>query len=84
MARGTVISFDSEKGHGKIRPDQSEDELFVHEISVTVRDAPPLTAGQVVYFEILSGEHGRQAIEVRPIQDNKSGPQSASGSESMP
>ncbi len=83
MARGTVISFDPGKGHGKIRPDQSEDELFVHEISVTVRDTPALREGQVVYFEILNGEHGRQAIEVRPIQA-RPGPRSGSGNESMP
>lgn len=84
MARGTVIAFDSTKGYGTIRPDQSEDELFVHDISVTVRKTPILTAGQVVYFEILNGAHGRQAIEVRPIQATPPGAQTSAPSESMP
>jgi cold shock protein len=68
MARGTVSSFDAEKGYGSIRPDQSEEELFVHESSVTVNAKPALIVEQVVYFEVLDGPHGRQAVEVRPIQ----------------
>ena len=83
MARGTVISFDSSKGYGTIRPDQTETELFVHEISVTVRNNPALTVGQVVYFEILNGAHGRQAIEVRPIQPRPT-PQTSAPNVSMP
>ncbi len=83
MARGTVTTFDSNKGYGTIRPDQSQDELFVHEISVTVRNTPALTVGQVVYFEVLNGAHGRQAIEVRPIQARPTAHSSAP-SESMP
>ncbi len=67
MARGTVISFDSKKGYGSVLPDQSEQELFVHESSVTIQANPALKEGQVVYFETLNGPHGTQAIEVRPI-----------------
>ena len=67
MARGTVTSFDSEKGYGSILPDQSESELFVHESSITIQATPPLKEGQIVYFETLNGPHGEQAIEVRPI-----------------
>ncbi len=83
MARGTVTSFDPDKGHGTIRPDQSKAELFVHEISVTVRATPALTVDQIVYFEILNGAHGRQAIEVRPIQP-KTAATVPTSSESMP
>ena len=65
MARGTVSSFDIEKGYGSIRPDQSRTELFVHGSSVTGNANPPLTLGQIVYFEILTGSHGSQAVAVR-------------------
>ncbi|MBT3191385.1 MAG: cold-shock protein [Verrucomicrobia bacterium] len=67
MARGTVSRFDPEKGYGSISPDKRDTELFVHESSVTVRNIPLLTVGQVVYFEVLDGPHGPQAVEVRPI-----------------
>ena len=68
MARGTVSNFNPDKGYGGIRLDQSETEFFVHESAVTVQATPLLTEGQVVYFEILEGPHGHQAIEVRPIK----------------
>ncbi len=68
MARGTISSFDVEKGYGSIRPDQSRTELFVHVSSVAVTANPPLTLGQIVYFEILTGPHGSQAVAVRPAK----------------
>ncbi len=66
MARGTVSSFDAEKGYGRIRLDKSRTEYFVHGSSVAVTANPPLTLGQIVYFEILTGPHGSQAVAVRP------------------
>jgi cold shock CspA family protein len=68
MARGTVNAFDPDKGYGSIVPDKSKTELFVHESSVTTQDDPRLSVDQVVYFEVLDGKHGQQAIEVRPIK----------------
>lgn len=65
MARGIVSSFDVEKGYGSICLDKSQTEYFVHESSVTSRSNPPLTLGQIVYFEILTGPHGSQAVAVR-------------------
>lgn len=66
MARGTVSGYDIDKGYGSIRPDRSRKELFVHGSSVTSSSNPPLTLGQTVYFEILTGPHGSQAVAVRP------------------
>jgi len=71
MARGTVSSYDVEKGYGSIRPDQSRTELFVHGSSVAVTSNPPLTLGQIVYFEILTGPHGSQAVAVRPAKNTE-------------
>lgn len=66
MPRGQVESFDAEKGYGQLRQDQTGELLFVHESVLKDTSALPLKAGQVVYFEILDGAHGRQAIDVRP------------------
>lgn len=65
MPRGQVESFDAGKGYGQLRQDQTGEVLFVHESALTEASALPLNAGQVVYFEVLDGAHGRQAIDVR-------------------
>lgn len=65
MPRGQVESFDAGKGYGQLRQDQTGEILFVHEGALNGRDVRTLKAGQVVYFEVLDGVHGRQAIDVR-------------------
>lgn len=65
MARGQVESFDAGKGYGQVRQDQTGEVLFVHESALCAGDVRVLKAGQVVYFEVLDGTHGRQAIDVR-------------------
>ena len=66
MARGTVSKFDTNQGYGYIRPDNTTTEIFVHGSSaIDISQDPPLRLGQVVYFEILTGPHGRQAVKVR-------------------
>lgn len=67
MARGTVDSFDSREGYGRIILDQTSDSFFVHESSLCDPAHLPLKKGQTVYFEIHEGAHGRQAIDVRPV-----------------
>ena len=70
MARGTVSKFDVSAGYGYIRPDNTTTEIFVHGSSLAADVDTPLSLGKVVYFEILSGPHGRQAVEVRPARGN--------------
>jgi len=65
MPRGKVEWFDAKKGVGEIRQDLSGDVLFVHESAVQEEAVLPLKADQVVYFEILDGGHGHQAVDVR-------------------
>jgi len=65
MPRGSVEWFDAQKGYGQLRQDQTGGALFVHESAVCDGDVQTLKAGQVVYFEVLDGAHGRQAIDVR-------------------
>ena len=65
MPRGKVERFDAIKGTGAIRQDLSGEVLFVHESAVQGEELLPLKAEQIVYFEILDGAHGRQAVDVR-------------------
>ncbi len=65
MPRGQVESFDAGKGYGQLRQDQTGELLFVHESALCDGDVRTLKDGQVVYFEVLDGAHGRQAIDVR-------------------
>lgn len=67
MPRGKIEWFDSVKGEGEIRQDLSGDILFVHESAAKEEAFLPLKANQIVYFEILDGKHGRQAVDVRPV-----------------
>lgn len=72
MPRGKVEWFDVDKGYGAIRPDQSEESLFVHESTIMTDGKTELKALQTVYFEIFDGMNGRQAIEVRPVDLSES------------
>lgn len=65
MPRGKVAWFDSEKGIGEILADLTNAVLFVQESAMQEESSLPLKAEQVVYFEILDGAHGKQAVEVR-------------------
>jgi cold shock CspA family protein len=74
MPRGRVESFDAARGYGAVRQDQTEDLLFVHESALSAPDVLPLKAGAVVYFEVLDGEHGRQAVDVRVVSPREKPP----------
>jgi cold shock CspA family protein len=64
---GTVVRYNEDKGYGFIAPDGGEDDdVFVH--------ANELTGGRVrtgtrVEFEIIDGERGLKAYNVRVIED---------------
>jgi cold shock CspA family protein len=81
MARGTVITYNPRKRYGSIKPDQEDTPLFVHRCAITTSDDPPLKPGQVVYYEVLNSNHGRQAVQVRPVQQK---PASSAPANSMP
>lgn len=67
MPRGTVVWFDADKGIGEIRQDLTNEVLFVQESAVQEESFLPLKAEQTIYFEVLDGAHGKQAVEVRAV-----------------
>lgn len=64
--RGTVKRFDDAKGFGFITVDDGDD-VFVHYSSIQGKGFRSLTAGAAVEFEIVDGQKGPQASNVRIV-----------------
>ena len=64
MATGTVKWFSSEKGFGFITQSEGPD-VFVHFSGITGEGYKNLEEGQAVEFDIVDGQKGPQAQNVR-------------------
>jgi CspA family cold shock protein len=58
--------FSNEKGYGFIQRDEGDD-VFVHHTAVEMEGYRSLTEGQRVEFEVVQGDKGLQASNVKPI-----------------
>ena len=67
MAEGTVKWFSNEKGYGFIERGQGEEDVFVHFSAITMDGYKSLAEGQRVEFDVVQGDKGLQAANVRPI-----------------
>ena len=67
MATGTVKWFSAEKGYGFIEQDGGGQDVFVHHSQIRMDGYRTLEQGQVVEFELVRGDKGEQAHEVRPV-----------------
>ncbi|MHB0976706.1 MAG: cold shock domain-containing protein [Candidatus Aquicultorales bacterium] len=61
---GTVKWFSAEKGYGFIEREDGDD-VFVHYSAIDMDGFKTLEEGQQVEFEIVQGERGPQAANVR-------------------
>jgi cold shock protein len=66
MATGTVKWFNNEKGYGFIARDEGAD-VFVHHSAIQMQGYRSLTEGQRVEFEVVAGDKGDQARNVRAL-----------------
>ena len=66
MATGTVKWFNNEKGYGFIARDEGAD-VFVHHSAIEMQGYRSLTEGQRVEFEVVAGDKGDQARNVRAL-----------------
>ena len=66
MPTGTVKWFSNEKGYGFIARDGGPD-VFVHHSAVDMQGFRSLQEGQRVEFEVVAGEKGEQARNVKPV-----------------
>ena len=67
MTTGTVKWFSNEKGYGFISRDDGED-VFVHFSAIAGEGYRSLQEGQQVEFDIVDGDKGQQASNVRPVE----------------
>ena len=63
---GTVKWFNAEKGCGFIQCKSGPD-VFVHQRAILTEGYRMLEQGQTVEFEVVKGEKGLQAANVRPV-----------------
>jgi cold shock protein len=61
MSTGTVKWFNTTKGYGFIKPDDSAKDVFVHISAVERAGWRSLSEGQRVSYEIEKGRDGRDA-----------------------
>jgi CspA family cold shock protein len=67
LTTGTVKWFSNEKGYGFISRDDGED-VFVHFSAIAGEGYRSLQEGQQVEFDIVDGDKGQQASNVRPVE----------------
>ena len=66
MATGTVKWFSPEKGYGFITPEEGPD-VFVHFSAIVGDGYRNLEENMKVEFDVVSGQKGPQAANVRPV-----------------
>jgi CspA family cold shock protein len=67
MARGTVKWFNDQKGFGFISHDEGTKDVFVHHTAIQGSGFKSLSEGQAVEFDIVQGQKGPAAANVRPV-----------------
>ena len=67
MSTGTVKWFSNEKGYGFISREDGED-IFVHFSAIAGEGYRSLQEGQAVEFDVVDGDKGQQAANVRTVE----------------
>ncbi|WP_405494734.1 cold-shock protein [Nocardia sp. NBC_00511] len=79
MSIGKLVSFDSSRGFGFIRPEEGGPDVFVHVNDIGL-DEDELRQGRVFEFDVTEGDRGPKAINLAlvagqppPVRAHKSG-----------
>ncbi|VEU81177.1 cold-shock protein [Haploplasma axanthum] len=67
MNSGKVKFFNADKGFGFIVVDGTNEEIFVHFSGIATDGYKTLNEGQEVSFDIVNGQRGKQASNVKPL-----------------
>ena len=66
MSQGKVKWFNARKGYGFIAGEDGQD-IFVHYASISSDGYKTLNEGQDVSFDVVKGEKGLRAENVKPV-----------------
>ncbi|MBT2547198.1 cold-shock protein [Arthrobacter sp. ISL-65] len=67
MATGTVKWFNAEKGFGFIAPDDGSGDVFAHYSAIASSGYCSLEENQKVQYDVVQGQKGPQADNIRPF-----------------
>jgi len=67
MARGRVKRFDEKKGYGFIQQEGGGPDVFVHYSDIVGEGFRTLSPGDEVEFDLIEGDKGLKALNVRKI-----------------
>ena len=69
MSKGKVKWFNDAKGYGFIEQDGDGEDVFVHFSAIHMEGFKTLTEGQVVEYEVETGDRGLHAASVIQAAD---------------
>ena len=70
MNKGTVKWFNNQKGYGFITDTEGTD-VFVHYTGLNMEGFKSLEEGQLVTFETMDVERGKQAMNVTVVENSE-------------
>ena len=65
MPQGTVKWFNNAKGYGFLLSDESGGDIFAHYSAIEMDGYKTLKAGQNVFFDLIQGNKGVHAANIR-------------------
>ena len=69
MTIGTVKWFNNAKGYGFILAENGTEDLFAHYSAIEMEGYRTLKAGQAVTFDLLKGDKGSHAINIKAVTE---------------
>jgi CspA family cold shock protein len=69
MPKGRVKRFDEKKGYGFIQTDEINQDIFVHYSDIVGEGFRTLVAGEAVEFDLVQGNKGYKAVNVRKLHN---------------